>query len=245
MNNKRFVIIAVIAAILLVGGAAYYWEVVNPAEECDCAPVEEDASEVIERKINIPVNAEILRFVQDVPLKEYDGALGDVVAKLKKIDDDFREQNYHITIAPECWGGHDGDYEGYGEPVDGRYLPDGVIKFRRVVGNKVFTDKDYDVTLEAGNAVLIEYFEEMPTAVNDNPEFDNKILQAIERFEQTDRYRRIDENLIKGEVIRTARNRYEYSYFGNTLRYVDSVVYKADNGYWKTVAVNEVISLSE
>ena len=70
-------------------------------------------------------------------------------------------------------------------------------------------------------------------------------MQAVERFEQTDRYRQIDESLVMGEVIRTARDRYEYSYFGNTLRYIDSVVYKADNGYLKTVKVEEVLSLTE
>lgn len=232
MNYKRFFAITMIAAVLCLGGMIYYFEVVNPVEEHHCEPPVEEPKKEKER---VKLDIKVLLPAQDVPLREYDGDLAEVAAELKKIDNHFREKDYHITV---IGNGHaDVDHDGKPEATS-------TIELARVLDDRIYTDKCYRVYLEDGVVRRIEYDEETEN-FDDTAETDRKLRTAVEKFEQTDRYRGIDESLIKGAIMEEHRDCYQYSYFTGGFYYLDSVTYTAANGYPKTVKVQEFLSLAE
>ncbi len=232
MNYKRFFIITIIAVVLCLGGMIYYFEVVNPVEEHHCEPpVEEPKTE----KKRIKLDIKVLLPAQDVPMTEYDGDLDEVAAKLKKIDNHFSPKDYHITVIDN--GHADVNHDGKPEATS-------TIELVRVLDDRIYTDKCYRVRLEDGVARRIEYDEAMEN-FDDSAKTDRKLRAAVEKFEQTDRYRQIDESLIKGAITEKHRDCYQYSYFTGGLYYLDSVTYTAENGYPKTVKVQEFLSLTD
>ncbi len=92
MKNKAFFMISLfIVAIIIVVGFVIY----NDSLEHDCA---EPEPAPITLEVNRPLNYSKLPEVENLPFEQYSEDLTPIMESLKKLDPDFCETEYYITV---------------------------------------------------------------------------------------------------------------------------------------------------
>lgn len=211
-KNISILIIAAAAIIAVILLAINFGTEQSANNGCDCA---EPLPEPQIAKINIPLDSQYLQENNYIPMSEYQGDLRQLTAEMQKIDQTFKTDNYYLDITTHTDKGG------------------ATIFLERVIGGKIYTNKAYTVNIKNYTAYQIAYEEETPEIANDTPQNDAELLQLVKDFENSDRYRQIDESQIKGPIHSAVCNRYEYNYNTDTLMYIDSVTYIADDN-WNT-----------